>query len=1000
MAQFKARARTVDMLGRQQIAGIPTAISELFKNAHDAYADNVVVDFFRPSGMLVLRDDGIGMTKQDFEERWLTLGTESQLEKKIGIPSPPIDPNKPRRPVLGEKGIGRLAIASIGSQVLVLTRAKRDGIVGHLVAAFINWTLFELPGVDLNDIEVPLLEFPSETLPTESDITKMVDQVRKSASDLFYRGRMLEEDYNRITNELSRFRVTPPQFYSHLNDLTFSNQNHGTHFFILTNKDNMLLAIEGDKNSSTASPLVKALLGFTNTMTESNEKLTMQTSFRDRKSNDYCVDLIAEQLFWTPEDFAKADHHIIGDIDEFGQFHGTVKVYGKEFDHVVPWMEGHGRTQCGPFKLKVAYVQGTVRQSSLDAEEHAKMIAKLDKIGGLYIYRDNIRILPYGDSDYDFLRIEKRRTFSARYYFFSYRRMFGTIEITKNYNYNLIEKAGREGFIQNKAYTEIQNILENLFIQLAADFFRVMGEEETFDNTDYFRAKRDELVRLHKAKEQQEKKARVRRKRFIDDLESVFEKINKGEPNEKVKNLLSETKNDLIGAQKSIEDPNTLVKSVLFIESEALKSLEGIKSEYIVTKPRGTGLNKQLARDWNHYQQLYQQLGETTFLNAEKEITKMVSEIGPNHAILLDRQQRFNEVLSVKFDNTRLLSVKESKETKEKIKEVSEQISGLIQELNREIDINIKQIQSEIVKINISEFDDTELIKKKEYYESRISEEFENAQRLMWDIRAQLDSISWTKTEDGAYITSMDEREVLENELLALREQVELDLELSQLGTAVSIIHHEFTNTITSIRRSMVRLKSWTDFNRELVPLYSDIKNNFEQLDGYLTLFTPLNRRLYRKKIELTGKEIAKYVNDVFKERLRRHDIKLSLKSAFLKKTVRCYPSTLLPAVINVVDNAIFWLGRASGPREISFDADEEALYISNNGEPLLNSDLLTGSIFEQGFTRKPGGRGMGLYISKEVLRREGFDITVAEVKPGMEVTFKISVKTEGNDNA
>jgi hypothetical protein len=47
MATFRVRARTVDMLGRQQIAGIPTAISELFKNAHDAYARNVEVDYFR-----------------------------------------------------------------------------------------------------------------------------------------------------------------------------------------------------------------------------------------------------------------------------------------------------------------------------------------------------------------------------------------------------------------------------------------------------------------------------------------------------------------------------------------------------------------------------------------------------------------------------------------------------------------------------------------------------------------------------------------------------------------------------------------------------------------------------------------------------------------------------------------------------------------------------------------------------------------------------------------
>jgi signal transduction histidine kinase len=736
-------------------------------------------------------------------------------------------------------------------------------------------------------------------------------------------------------------------------------------------------------------------------MTEPNECSVMRTSFRDRISNDYYVDLIAEQLFWTPEDFSNADHHIIGDIDEFGQFNGIVKVYGKEFEHVVPWTEGHGRTQCGPFKVKVAYVQGKLKQSSLDAEEHARMIAKLDKIGGLYIYRDNIRILPYGDSDYDFLDIEKRRNLSAGYYFFSYRRIFGTIEITRQYNQNLIEKAGREGFIQNKAYTEIKKILENLFVQLAADFFRVgKEEEETFDYTEYYKVKRDELVRLHLAKEQQEKKARARRKKFSDDLERFFEKMNSKEPDEKVEQLLKETKNELAGAQDSIEDPSMFVKSVLRIEKDALKSLENIKSEYTVIKPRGTGLSKQTARDWNLYQHLYRQLGETTFLKAEKEMSEMISEIGAEHAILLDKQLRFNEALSVKFSNTKQLSFKESRETKEKITEVTNQVSELIQELNREISKNIQQIQSEVARIDISKLDDVELIKQKEIYESKISEEFENAQRLMWDIRAQLDSITWTKTEDGAYVTSMDEREALENELLTLREQIELDLELSQLGTAVSIIHHEFTNTITSIRRSMVRLKSWADFNEELVPLYRDVKNNFEQLDGYLTLFTPLNRRLYRKKVDLTGKEIAKYVHDVFKERLRRHDIKLSLKSAFLKKTIQCYPSTLLPAIINVVDNAIFWLGRSPGPREISLDADEEALFISNNGEPLLSTDILTGFIFEQGFTRKPGGRGMGLYISKEVLKREGFDITVSEAKPSMRVTFKISIKIEDGENA
>ena len=38
MAKIRTRARAVDMLGRQQIAGTQNAINELFKNAHDAYS--------------------------------------------------------------------------------------------------------------------------------------------------------------------------------------------------------------------------------------------------------------------------------------------------------------------------------------------------------------------------------------------------------------------------------------------------------------------------------------------------------------------------------------------------------------------------------------------------------------------------------------------------------------------------------------------------------------------------------------------------------------------------------------------------------------------------------------------------------------------------------------------------------------------------------------------------------------------------------------------------
>ena len=118
MTAFKARARAVDMLGRQQIANLPTALSELFKNAHDAYATTAIADFFRAQNVLVVSDDGVGMDRDTFERSWLTIATESKLEPD----STPRPAGMSPRVQLGEKGIGRFAIGALGSQVLVVSK--------------------------------------------------------------------------------------------------------------------------------------------------------------------------------------------------------------------------------------------------------------------------------------------------------------------------------------------------------------------------------------------------------------------------------------------------------------------------------------------------------------------------------------------------------------------------------------------------------------------------------------------------------------------------------------------------------------------------------------------------------------------------------------------------------------------------------------------------------------------------------------------------------------
>ena len=185
MAKFKTRARTVDMLGRQQIANATTAMGELFKNAHDAYADHVEIDYFRSDNLLLIRDDGVGMTPEEFENRWLVLGTESKYaphDQKADTYRPTC---KPERVIMGEKGIGRLAIALLGRQVLILTRAERDRGMHDLVMCFIHWGLFEIPGVNLEDIEIPIKRFPGDRIPTLDDVDELLQCMTKCVEEHF-----------------------------------------------------------------------------------------------------------------------------------------------------------------------------------------------------------------------------------------------------------------------------------------------------------------------------------------------------------------------------------------------------------------------------------------------------------------------------------------------------------------------------------------------------------------------------------------------------------------------------------------------------------------------------------------------------------------------------------------------------------------------------------------------------------------------------------------------
>jgi signal transduction histidine kinase len=972
------------MLGRQQIANASTAISELFKNAYDAYAKHVEIDHFRSDGLLVIRDDGYGMTKKDFENRWLVLGTESKVQNASKNLVSYCPPGEVRRPTMGEKGIGRLAIALLGPQTLVLTRAVRDGQAHDLLLSYLHWGLFECPEVNLEDIDIPVMTIQGGRLPTPAEVGEVKLQFAKNVRSLKARGAPIPSDA--ILTEIERFQPDPSDILNAIGGLTLADNASGTHFYIAPANPTIAAEIDAERRSD-SKEFSKFLLGFSNELFAEQPPPPIKNAFRDWRSDDDHENLLAGGEFFTREELDSADHFVSGTVDEFGQFRGRVRIYEKEYaDHVIPWRDAGGRpTDCGPFKLEFGYLQGALRESRMDPEAWARLNSKLEKIGGLYVYRDRIRVLPYGNSDVDWVDIELRRNKGAGYYFFSYRRSFGAVCLTRDHNSGLVEKAGREGFQQNQAYRQLKAILESIFIQLAADFFREKSESAK----PYWERKK-ELERLAYARRRREQFAASRKREFATKLETFFQQTATGMPEAQVGEMRRQVVRRMEAAAR-LPSPDQASAALLSVEREALAKLAEIRDSYRVPKPRGIGLSRSLTRDWEAYEEAMERLENEVFGPASREIAETLGRIAVEASVLLDQRKRVQELLE-QFADTSKQSVQDrEKEVRESVEKTSRVALRTASDSVAEMRKVIAEVEADFQREDLSGLPAQEIESVRHKLELRINEVGRKNAETLARIRDLLTGVADSLSESDGGV-QLDAMEALETELEGLREQSDADVELVQLGLAIAVINHEFEASIKGVRQSLRSLRPWAKANSELAPVYQAIRNTFDHLDGHLSLFTPLQRRLYREPIGIKGVEINHYVSALFEARLKRHGIQLTATNEFLLSEKPGYPSTLYPVFVNVIDNAIFWLrGEQHSTKQIELDARDGGYMISNTGPMISERDRE--SIFEQRFTRKPGGRGLGLFISRKVLRREGMDIVVGTPKAPFNAAFFIKWK-------
>lgn len=365
-------------------------------------------------------DTGHGMSKQDLENVFMTIGIDSKLN---------IEKNEDRI-LLGEKGIGRLSMMKLGDSATVKSKKITD-TKGHQI--IFNWLLFENPSLYLDEIEVISEETDLEIIKG----TQIFISDLNSDWTLLKTKKFVKEYIQRLK---SPFNHDPKDFPIDILQngkripieliptwLTNAANFEANYKFIPTLQDNEF-SLNGFIKWSEAS-LSDDQRSWT--LKEVIHKLDVSKQERDQKSN---------------ADNNRTDSQI---------------------EKIVPKNENYKKIKfelekLGPIKIKVFWFNRNDFKKTIGYKPNWKK--ELDYwVGGFGIYRDGFRIGFTGGLNDDWLAMDSKSLKSTGYTFNRYQTV-GVIEISKLTNPYLKDSANRQTLIENAEFTLLKNLMTDIII--------------------------------------------------------------------------------------------------------------------------------------------------------------------------------------------------------------------------------------------------------------------------------------------------------------------------------------------------------------------------------------------------------------------------------------------------------------------------------------------------------------------------------------------------------
>jgi signal transduction histidine kinase len=397
-----------DMLKTEVDLGAPSA-AEYTKSVDKAHTLDELKLLLDEANYIDIQDTGEGMSLNDLSEVYLTIGTRSRLEQREQQKR-----SAKSRPILGEKGLGRLSTMRLGSRLKVIT--SRSGEARWNVLE-VDWSMFSHESDKLIE-EVPVT-------PRRGD--KKTDS-ESSGTTIHISG--LESGWSRGKLE----QVARDEF-SRLTD-PFAPRSR---YPITVRFNGNIIPIP------------------------SLDKLLFQ----------YAHAVVSAELRF---DVAKKPH-LIGSIDYIYRGRKKTfeldEVALISLTKSPPVVIEH----LGPFTLQFYWFNRRLLTKVAGVPDHERVKKLVNQwAGGLMVYRDGFRVHPYGSPEDDWLDLD-RKALSAPGYKVNRRQVIGKVDLSARDNPRLVDQTNREGLRDNEEKAALVAMLQQILIGEFRAFLDAVDDE-------------------------------------------------------------------------------------------------------------------------------------------------------------------------------------------------------------------------------------------------------------------------------------------------------------------------------------------------------------------------------------------------------------------------------------------------------------------------------------------------------------------------------------------